>query len=195
MKQFLLAAALFASAPALAAEPAAPSAHPPGHQMEPADDKGAKAMDHSDHCGLPMGDGVITAVDVAKARATINHKPIPALGWDEMTMPFAVDKAVDLAAFAAGDRVHFLLAPDKKSKGQKIAAQTIASMCSPDAEAGAHEACMASMHKAAMKIASDAGKPCAMDGMDHGAMDHGSMDHGAKKKDGEQKSGGDHSQH
>lgn len=183
MRKFLLAVALFASAPAFAAEPAA-IAHPPGHQMEPAGDAGAKAMDHAEHCGLPMGDGVITAVDVVKARATINHKPIPALGWDEMTMPFAVDKAVDLAAFAAGDRVHFLLAPDKKAKGQVIAA-----MCSPDAEAGAHEACMASMHKAAMKVASDAGKPCAMDGMDHGAMDHGS-----KKKDGATASG-DHSQH
>ena len=188
MKRFILAASLFASASALAAEPAASSAHPPGHQLEPAGDAAAKGMDHAAHCGLPMGDGVITAVDVAKARATINHKPIPALGWDDMTMPFAVDKAVDLAAFAAGDRVHFLLAPEKKSKGQKIAAQRIAAMCSPDAEAGAHEACMASMHKAAMKISGDAGKPCAMDGMDHGAMDHGS-----KKKDGA--ASGDHSQH
>ena len=191
MQHFILAAALFVSAPpAFAAEPAA-SAHPPGHQMDPASGD-AKAMEHSEHCGLPMGDGVITAVDVAKARATVNHKPIPALGWDEMTMSFAVDKAVDLSAFAAGDRVHFLLSPEKKSKGQKVAAQTIVAMCAPDAEAGTHEACMASMHKAAMKIASDAGKPCAMDGMDHGAMDHGSMDHGAKKKDGAAASG-DHS--
>jgi Cu/Ag efflux protein CusF len=189
MKRFILAAAFFAATPAFAAEPAASSAHPPGHQMEPAGDAGAIAIDHADHCGLPMGDGVITAIDVAKARATVNHKPIPAIGWDEMTMPFAVDKAVDLAAFAAGDRVHFLLAPEKKSKGQKIAAQNIVAMCSPDAEAGVQEACMASMHKAAMKIASVAGKPCAMDGMDHGAMEHGS-----KKKDGAAASG-DHSQH
>jgi len=189
MKKLILAAFFFAATPAFAAAPAASPAHPPGHQMEPAGDGGAKAMDHSEHCGLAVGDGVLTAVDVAKARATINHKAIPALGWNEMTMPFAVDKAVDLAAFAAGDRVHFLLAPEKKSKGQKIAAQNIAAMCSPDAEAGTHEACMASMHKAAMKIASDAGKTCTMDGMDHGAMDHGS-----KKKDGAAASG-DHSQH
>ncbi len=189
MKRLILAAAFFATTAAFAAEPAASSAHPPGHQLTPADDKGGKAMDHSDHCGLPMGDGVITAIDVAKARATINHKPIPALGWDEMTMPFAVDKAVDLAAFAAGARVHFLLAPDKKSKGQKTPAPTIAAMCSPDADAGAHEACMASMHKAAMKIASDTGKPCAMEGMDHGAMDHG-----AKANDGAEPAK-DHSQH
>ena len=178
MKRFILAAAFFAATPVFA---------------EPVGDAGAKPMDHAEHCGLPMGDGVITAVDVAKARATITHKPIPALGWDETTMPFAVDKAVDLAAFAAGDRVHFLLAPEKKSKGQKIAAHNIVSMCSPDAEAGAHEACMASMHKAAMKIASDEGQTCAMDGMDHGGMDHGSMDHGAKKKDGAAPE--DHSKH
>ena len=189
MKQFVLAAALFASAPAFAAELATSKVHPPGYQTGPAGDPGAKSMDHAAHCGLPMGDGVITAIDFAKARTTINHKPIPALGWDEMTMPFAVDKAVDLAAFAAGDRVHFLLAPEKKSKGRKIAAQNIVAMCSPDAEAGAHEACMASMHKAAMKISTDAGKPCAMDGMDHGAMDHGS-----KKSDGAAASG-DHSRH
>ena len=184
MRHLVLTAAFFAALPAFAAEPAASSAHPPGHQMKPAGDGSAKAMDHADHCGLPMGDGVIAAVDVAKASATINHKPIPALGWDEMTMPFAVDKAVDLAAFAAGDRVHFLLAPEKKAKGQVIAA-----MCSLEAEAGAHEACMAAMHKTAMKIASDAGKPCAMEG-----MDHGSMDHGAKKKDGAAASG-DHGRH
>jgi Cu/Ag efflux protein CusF len=188
MKRYILASAFFAAMPVFAAKPAASSAHPPGRQMEPATDAGAKAMDHSEHCGLPAGDGVITAVDVAKARATIKHKPIPALGWSDMETPFAVDKAVDLAAFAAGDRVHFLLAPEKKLKGQKIAA-----MCAADAESGAHAACMASMHKAAMKIASDAGKPCVMDGMDHGAMDHGSMDHGARKKDGA--ASGDHSQH
>lgn len=183
MKQLIFAAALFASASAFAAEPAASSAHPPGHQMEPASDKGAKAMDHVDHCGLPMGDGVLTAIDVAKARATIDHKPIPALGWDAMTMAFGVEKAVDLSAFAAGDRVHFLLAPEKKAKRRRIAA-----MCAADADAGAHEACMTAMHKA-MKLASDAGKPCAMDGMDHGAMDHG-----LKSKE-DAPASGDHSQH
>lgn len=189
MKRLILAAALFATAPAFASEPTTKSAHPPGHQMEPAGDESAKAMDHSDHCGLPMGDGVISAVDVAKSRATINHKPIPALGWGEMTMAFAIDKTVDLSAFAAGERVHFLLAPDKKAKTQKIAA-----MCAAEAEAGAHKACMAAMHKAAMKIAGDADKPCAMEGMDHGAMDHRSMDHGSRKKD-DAASADDHSQH
>ncbi len=192
MKQFVIAAALFACAPAFAAQPTTPSEHPSDHQMKPADSKTAKDMGHSDQCGLPMGEGVVTALDVAKARATINHEPIPAIGWDEMTMPFAVDKSVDLAAFAAGDRVHFLLAPDKKAKGY-----TIASMCAADADAGAHQACMTAMHKTAMKVASDAGKPCSMEGMDHdsmdhGSMDHGSMDHGAKKKDA---ASGDHVNH
>ncbi len=154
---------ILASNPALAAEPAAKSAHPPGHQMEPAKEAASAAIEH---CGLPMGAGVISALDVAKSRATIAHGPVPALGWDDMTMGFSVARSVDLAAFAAGDRVHFLLAPGKKAKSQDIAA-----MCAADAETGAHEACMGVMHQTAMTIAAAAGKPC--EGMDHSAMGHG----------------------
>ena len=186
MRLLIQAAALLASASAFAAEPAASSAHPPGHQMERASDKSPKAMDHADHCGLPMGDGVLTAIDVAKARATIDHKPIEALGWDAMTMAFAVEKTVDLSAFAAGDRVHFLLKDASSKKGKSY---SVAAMCATEAAKETHEACMAAMHKAAMKITSDAGKPCAMDGMDHGAMDHG-----PKSKE-DAPASGDHSQH
>lgn len=166
-RMLLLSACLLASAPASAAEPA------PG-----------AGMDHSAHCGLPTGDGRIDALNVPRSRATIAHEPIPALGWDEMTMEFSVGKAVDLAAFAAGDRVHFLLSPDKKAKSQQIVA-----MCAADAEAGAYDACMNTMHQTAMTIADASGTPC-------GAMDH-QMDHGAggNPKDGEPKSGGDHSHH
>lgn len=171
-RSLLISAFLLAGAPAFAAEPA-PSAHPPGHQMEPAKEKPAGApMEHAMHCGLPMGEGVITVVDVAKSKATIAHEPIPALNWDKMTMAFPVGKGVDLAAFSAGDRVHFLLAPGKKAKSQDIAA-----MCAADAEVGAHDACMKSMHEAAMKVATSAGMACdmKMDGMDHDAMP--GMDH------------------
>ncbi len=168
-RSLFLSAFILSSASALAAEPAAKSAHPPGHQMEPANEtEPAKAAGSAaiEHCGLPMGEGVISALDVAKSRATIAHGPIPALGWDDMTMGFSVEKTVDLAAFAAGDRVHFLLVPGKKAKSQNIAA-----MCAADAEAGAHEACMGVMHQTAMKIAAASDKPC--EGMDHGAMGHG----------------------
>lgn len=186
-RSLLICAFLLAGAPAFAAEPA-PAAHPPGHKMEPAKEDAGAAMDQSAHCGLPMGAGVITALDVAKSKTTIAHEPIPALGWDKMTMGFSVGKGVDLAAFAAGDRVHFLLAPGKKAKSQEIA-----SMCAADAETGAHEACMLVMHQTAMKIADAAGKPC--EGMDAG-MDHGAMGNGSKAKpDAADAKSGDHSQH
>lgn len=193
-RSVLISVIVLAGAPAFAAQ-SAPAAHPPGHQMHPAKEEPASAgMEHSAHCGVPMGEGVISAVDVAKSKATIAHEPIAALGWDKMTMSFAVGKGVDLTAFAAGDRVHFLLAPGKNAKSQDIAA-----MCAADAEAGAHEACMGAMHKTAMKIAAAAGKPCeGMDaGMDHGAMDHGAMGHGTegKPQDGDAKPAAGHSQH
>ena len=125
-------------------------------------------MEHGGYCGLPAGEGTLNAVDVRKSKANISHKPIESIGWGEMTMDFAVLKPVDLAAFAAGERVHFLL------EAQKDTSYAVAMMCSLDADEGAHEACMAQMHDAAMKIAEDVGKPCAMGDMDRmKGMDHG----------------------
>lgn len=158
------AAVVFAAAPAFAVE------------SKPA----AAAMQHSDHCGLPMGEGSVTALDVRASKATINHAPIAALGWDAMTMDFKSAKGVDLSAFAVGDRVHFLLAEDTRSKSYRIEA-----MCALDVSQGLHEACMGRMHETAMARAESSGKSCKTDGMDHGAMkgmDHGSMD-GMKRGD------------
>ncbi|ABI77292.1 putative copper resistance protein [Hyphomonas neptunium ATCC 15444] len=140
----------------------------------------AASMQHTDHCGLPVGEGTVTALDVKTSKATIDHGPIAALDWDAMTMDFKAAKGVDLAAFAAGDRVHFLLAEDAKSKSYRIEA-----MCSLDAPEGLHDACMGKMHETAMSAAEASGKPCAMEGMDHGTMP--GMDHGNMK-------GMDHSQ-
>ncbi len=113
-------------------------------------------MQHADHCGLPAGEGAIAALDVAKSRVTISHEAIEALGWGKASTEIAASKTVDLAAFAAGEKVHFLMASDKKGKPA-----VIVSMCAKDFEAAAHAACMASMHKAAMKAASAAGSTCA----------------------------------
>ena len=132
------------------------------------------AMQHTDHCGLPMGEGTVTALDVKASKATINHTPIATLGWDALTMDFKAAKGIDLSAFAAGDRVHFLLTEDTKSKSYRIEA-----MCSLDAPKGLHNACMGKMHKTAMTLAAASGKSCDMGGMDHGAMP--GMDHGAMK--------------
>lgn len=124
-------------------------------------------MDHGDHCGMPMGEGTLNAVDIKKSKANISHGAIDPIGWPAMTMDFAVLKAVDLAAFAPGERIHFLL------KRQKDKTYAVAAVCSLDVDEGAHEACMAQMHDTAMKAAADAGMPCSMDGMD--TMKH--MDH------------------
>lgn len=141
--KFAWLAALLVASPALA-----------DHGYAPADS--AATMDHADHCGLPGGEGAITALDVRKARVTISHDPIEALGWAKAETEIAASKKVDLAAFAAGDRVHFLMAPEKKNKPSVIVA-----MCATDANA--HEACMTSMHKVAMTLASAAGKDCGAD--------------------------------
>ncbi|MDP3460079.1 MAG: copper-binding protein [Hyphomonas sp.] len=154
----LAAAVVFAAAPAFALE------------SEPA----AAAMQHSNHCGLPMGEGSVTALDVRASKATIDHAPIAALGWNAMVMDFKAAKGVDLSAFAAGDRVHFLLAEDKKSKSYRIEA-----ICALDVSDGLHDACMGKMHETAMALATSSGKSCDMGGMDHGAMP--GMDHGAMK--------------
>ena len=149
------------------------------------DEQPAAKMQHTDHCGLPMGEGTVTALDVKTSKARIDHGPIAELDWDAMTMDFKASKGVDLAAFAAGDRVHFLLTEDAKSKSYRIEA-----MCSLDAPEGLHDACMGKMHQSAMSAAEASGKPCAMEGMDHRTMpgmdhgnmegmDHSSMDHDA----------------
>lgn len=163
----LAAAAVLAASPAFALE---------------GDTSGA-AIQHSDHCGLPMGEGTVTALDVKASKATIDHTPIAVLNWDAMTMDFKTANGIDLSAFAAGERVHFLLTEDTKSKSYRIEA-----MCSLDAPKGLHDACMGKMHETAMALAAASGKSCDMGGMDHGAMpgmdhtgmkgmDHGKMDH------------------
>ncbi|KCZ96739.1 hypothetical protein HPO_18490 [Hyphomonas polymorpha PS728] len=163
----LAAAIMFAASPAFALEGGSSAA----------------AMQRSDHCGLPMGEGIVTALDVKASEATIDHTPIAALNWDAMMMDFKVARGVDLSAFAAGDRVHFLLTEDTKSTSYRIEA-----MCSPDAPEGLHKACMDKMHETAMALAASSGTACDMGRMDHGAMpgmdhsgmkgmDHGKMDH------------------
>ncbi len=147
-------------------------------------DEDKMQMDHGammtsmDHCGLPMGEGVINALDVKKSKIDLTHEPIESIGWPEMKMQFSILKPVDLSAFAVGERVHFML------KAEKDKSYSIAMMCSLDADEGTHEACMAKMHDVAMKSASEEGVACpmgemdGMKGMDHGDM--GKSDNAAK---------------
>ncbi len=123
-----------------------------GHQME-----------MTDKCTLPMGEGVINALDVKSAKLNLTHKPIKALAWDEMTMDFAVEKIVDLAAFYEGESVHFMLKPANDG------AWSIAMMCSLEIEDGAHMACMKAMSDEQMRIVAKADESCAVAASDAGA--------------------------
>ena len=78
-------------APAVAAAPSDMAATP----MAPAE---------ADKSGV--GSGVITAVDAAAGSITIDHGPIPGVGWPAMTMSFkAVPAVVEKAK--VGERVQF----------------------------------------------------------------------------------------
>ncbi len=52
------------------------------------------------------GTGIITAVNAAAGTVTIEHGPMPAIGWSAMTMTFDADPAL-LAGVGAGDAVAF----------------------------------------------------------------------------------------
>ncbi len=130
-----------------------------------AESKAPADMDHATHCGLPMGEGSVVSLNVAKSSVTIKHQPMASLDWPGMSMDFAAGKGIDLAAFAPGDNVHFLLAGSSKGNTHSIIA-----LCGMDVSQGLHDACMGKMHQTAMKAAADAGRACTMEGMDHGAM-------------------------
>jgi len=114
-----------------------------------------------DHCGMPTGEGVINALDVQKSKVNVTHEPIESLGWPEMKMDFTVLTPIDLTAFSAGERVHFLL------KAETDKSHSIAAMCSLDIEKGAHEECMTHMHKTAMDASLGAGMACPMEDAKH----------------------------
>lgn len=60
--------------------------------------------------------GVVTAVNPDKQKITLNHDPIPELGWPQMTMGFSVAPEVDLGGLTKGDKVTFSLVPEGKSQ-------------------------------------------------------------------------------
>src|SRR3546814_1343094 len=52
------------------------------------------------------GKGTVTAVDAAAGTVTIDHGPIPAVGWPAMAMTFKADKAARQNV-TKGDKVTF----------------------------------------------------------------------------------------
>ena len=88
-----IAAMLLAAVPALSGcGDAAPDA-PAAMTVDP-DAKTAK------------GTGTVTAVDAPAGRVTLDHQPIPAVGWPRMTMTFAAPPA-QLEGVKPGDQVEF----------------------------------------------------------------------------------------
>ena len=59
--------------------------------------------------GLIFGKGVVLKVDRANGTVKINHDPIPALDWPEMTMPFRLKESALAAQVKEGDKVGFFL--------------------------------------------------------------------------------------
>ena len=57
------------------------------------------------------GTGTVRKVDAARRVVNLSHDPIPAIGWPQMTMDFAVDPKVDLSTVKAGQAVEFTLGP------------------------------------------------------------------------------------
>ena len=106
MKRLILTAALASTAllaacgqpadkdAAPAAEPVA--AEPPMAEMAPAPT--AATTGH--------GTGVVTAIDPAAGTVTLDHGPIPEIGWPSMTMSFKAAPAL-LTTVKTGDRVKF----------------------------------------------------------------------------------------
>ena len=54
------------------------------------------------------GSGKITELDKAGGKITIEHGPIPAVGWPEMTMGFKADPKM-ISDLAVGDQVDFTM--------------------------------------------------------------------------------------
>jgi Cu(I)/Ag(I) efflux system periplasmic protein CusF len=61
------------------------------------------------------GTGTVTAVDTGQHKVTLDHGPIPAIGWPAMKMTFPAAPSIDLASIKKGDKVQFTLKGSKNS--------------------------------------------------------------------------------
>lgn len=61
------------------------------------------------------GKGIIKTINALTYSLTLQHEPIPALNWPEMTMDFSVSKNIDLNLFKAGDHIQFSLEKDNEN--------------------------------------------------------------------------------
>lgn len=72
---------------------------------------------------MAKGTGTVTALDAGAGTVTIDHGPMPDIGWSAMTMTFDVDPTL-LVGIAEGDSVAFDLAvTDNHGEVTAIAAE------------------------------------------------------------------------
>ena len=81
----------------------------PGGCSDPGPDRSGASLEAAGESRSGHGTGIVTAVDAGAGSVTIEHGPMPEIGWSAMTMTFAADPAL-LAAVEPGDRVAFDLA-------------------------------------------------------------------------------------
>ena len=71
-------------------------------------DMASMDMTATSKTGSGSGSGKVTELDKAGGKITIEHGPIPAVGWPEMTMGFKADPKM-ISDLAVGDQVDFTL--------------------------------------------------------------------------------------
>ncbi|MGH6951665.1 MAG: copper-binding protein [Vitreimonas sp.] len=59
--------------------------------------------------GPIAGTGAVTQIDAAAGTITIDHEPIAAINWPQMTMQFTAEDPSILQGISVGDRVSFEL--------------------------------------------------------------------------------------
>ncbi|MES2443419.1 MAG: copper-binding protein [Pseudomonadota bacterium] len=74
-----------------------------------AESMGNMAMPADTTAKTGKGTGTVTAIDKAAGKITLDHGPIPEVGWPAMTMAFKASPAL-LDSVAVGDKVAFDLA-------------------------------------------------------------------------------------
>ena len=75
---------------------------------KPAASNDMASMNMSAAAKTGSGSGKIIELDKAGGKITIEHGPIPAVGWPEMTMGFKADPKM-ISDLAVGDQVDFTL--------------------------------------------------------------------------------------
>lgn len=103
MKSLYLATLGLTALLAACGEKAATNAIAP---VNAAESMGNMAMPADTAVKKGKGIGTVTAIDKAAGKITLNHGPIPEVGWPAMTMAFTASPAL-LDSVSVGDKVAF----------------------------------------------------------------------------------------